>query len=122
LYLPIISAKVYTQKDLLIFMSDKTTLSTKYIALFVIAVFVFMGFSKEAQATPVCSSQTITSPGGGTVYYVSPTGSDSNNGTSPCTPWQTMSKANSSHPVAGVTIAFEGGYYFCFIIITGYWL
>jgi hypothetical protein len=47
--------------------------------------------------------------GSGTVYYVSPAGSDSNRGTSPCSPWQTMGKVESFGPKPGDTIAFEGG-------------
>lgn len=47
----------------------------------------------------------------GVTYYVSPTGSDSNNGTSATTPWQTVAKVNSSQSLfaAGDSILFEGG-------------
>jgi len=44
-----------------------------------------------------------------TTYYVSPTGSDSNNGTSSSTPWQTIAKVNSAHFVAGDSVLFQGG-------------
>jgi hypothetical protein len=44
----------------------------------------------------------------GTTYYVSITGSDSNNGTSQGTPWQTIAKVNAHVPQAGDTILFQG--------------
>ena len=44
-----------------------------------------------------------------TTLYVSPTGNDSNNGTSPSTPWQTIAHVNSQQYSAGVSILFEGG-------------
>lgn len=46
-----------------------------------------------------------------TNYYVSPTGNDSNNGTTMATPWKTMAKVNSSMAnfVAGDVIAFQKG-------------
>jgi len=42
-------------------------------------------------------------------YYVSNTGSDSNNGTSTSTAWQTLAKVNSSNFVAGDQILFQKG-------------
>jgi hypothetical protein len=48
-------------------------------------------------------------PAFATTYYVSPTGSDSNNGTSTSTPWQTITKVNSAHFVAGDSVLFQGG-------------
>jgi hypothetical protein len=50
----------------------------------------------------------ISGLGSGTVYYVSPSGSDSSPGTSPCAPWQSMAKVDSFGPKPGDTIAFEG--------------
>lgn len=44
-----------------------------------------------------------------TTYYVSPSGSDSNNGTSPSTPWQTIAKVNSVTLTAGQNVLFNGG-------------
>lgn len=44
-----------------------------------------------------------------TTYYVSPNGSDANNGTSPSTPWQTINKIDSATFQAGDRILFEGG-------------
>jgi hypothetical protein len=43
------------------------------------------------------------------VYYVSPSGSDSNSGSSPCFPWQSISKVESFGARPGDTIAFQGG-------------
>lgn len=42
-------------------------------------------------------------------YYVSPNGSDSNNGTSTATPWQSISKVNSFVFPQGSTVSFQGG-------------
>jgi hypothetical protein len=50
-----------------------------------------------------------TAPTGPTVYYVSPSGSDANNGTSASTPWQTIAKVNSATLSPGVQVLFEGG-------------
>ncbi len=43
------------------------------------------------------------------VYYVSPSGSDSNPGTSPAQAWQTINKVNSITFAPGDSILFEGG-------------
>lgn len=43
--------------------------------------------------------------------YVSTTGSDSNNGTTPSTPWLTIARANSSVPAAGTCINLAAGTY-----------
>lgn len=45
----------------------------------------------------------------GTTYYVSTSGSDSNNGTSPSTPWQTITKVNAASYNPGDRILFNGG-------------
>lgn len=44
-----------------------------------------------------------------TDYYVSPTGSDANAGTSPSAPWKTVGKVNGSSLAAGDHVLFEGG-------------
>ena len=44
-----------------------------------------------------------------TTYYVSPTGSDSNSGTSTSAPWQTIAKVNGFTFPAGSIVEFEGG-------------
>ena len=45
----------------------------------------------------------------GATYYVSPTGSDSNNGTSIGTPWQTIAKVNGNTYQPGDSVLFQGG-------------
>ncbi|MGA2231593.1 MAG: dockerin type I domain-containing protein [Tepidisphaeraceae bacterium] len=45
----------------------------------------------------------------GTTYYVSPTGSDSNSGTSPNSPWQTLTKVESQTYAPGSSILFQDG-------------
>lgn len=45
----------------------------------------------------------------GTDYYVSPSGSDSNPGTSPEQAWATLTNVNTTTFVAGDSISFEGG-------------
>src|SRR5688572_30083429 len=42
-------------------------------------------------------------------YYVSPTGQDHKNGTSPTTAWKTISKVNTKNLQAGDTVLFQGG-------------
>jgi hypothetical protein len=42
-------------------------------------------------------------------YYISPSGSDSNSGTSPDAPWQTIDKVNASFFRTGDAILFQGG-------------
>lgn len=42
-------------------------------------------------------------------YYVSPSGSDSNDGTSPSSPWQTIDKVNTFTYPEGSTASFQGG-------------
>ena len=58
----------------------------------------------EIQNTP-----NIAIPSGAKVYYVSPTGNDSNNGTSQATPWKTIDKVNSSSLSSGSYVCFERG-------------
>lgn len=47
----------------------------------------------------------------GAVYYVSPTGNDANNGTSPSTPWRTIARVQqySSSAAAGDQVLFQRG-------------
>ncbi len=42
-------------------------------------------------------------------YYVSPTGNDSNNGTSVSTPWQTITKVNQANLQSGDKVLFQRG-------------
>jgi parallel beta-helix repeat protein len=45
----------------------------------------------------------------GTTYYVSPSGSDSNPGTSPAEAWRTVYRVNSAHLNPGDGVLFQGG-------------
>ncbi len=55
-----------------------------------------------------------------TTYYVSPSGIDSNNGTSTSTPWQTITKVNAATFVAGDSVLFQGGQTFTGALIFSY--
>jgi len=59
-------------------------------------------------------------PGGMGVYYVSPSGSDSNTGTSPAKAWRTIDKVNKINFEPGDQILFEGGKTFYGTIILNY--
>jgi hypothetical protein len=55
---------------------------------------------------------------GATVYYVSPTGSDNNNGTSSFSPWQTITKVNAATLLPGNSVLFQGGQSFSGAIVS----
>jgi parallel beta-helix repeat protein len=55
---------------------------------------------------PVAASDTGI---GGRTYYVSPSGSDSNSGTSPSDAWRTVAQANRAHLNPGDGVLFQGG-------------
>ena len=63
-------------------------------------------------ATPVPPAP-VTPPNppaiSGTTYYVSPSGSDSNSGTSPTQPWRTVARVNSAGLSPGDGVLFQGG-------------
>jgi len=54
----------------------------------------------------------FASPAFATQYYVSPSGSDSNSGTSSSSPWQTIAKVNSFVFPQGSAVSFQGGQMF----------
>jgi hypothetical protein len=62
-----------------------------------------------ATSNSVFPVNTASNSGNGATYYVSPTGNDSNNGTSPNAPWQTMAKVNGTAYIPGDTVLFQGG-------------
>ena len=72
----------------------------------VIALAVAANAAPPARADSACAGGLPTN---GIVYYVSPTGSDSNPGTSPCAPWQSMNKVDAARLKPGDTVAFQGG-------------
>ncbi len=59
--------------------------------------------------TPTGDTATLIASTGPATYYISPSGSDSNNGTSSGTAWQTIAKVNGYTPRAGDTVLFQGG-------------
>ena len=68
---------------------------------------------RRAGATPASAGRAIPSPPpapiSGTTYYVSPSGSDSNSGTSPEQAWRTVHQANRADLQPGDAILFQGG-------------
>jgi Right handed beta helix region len=62
-----------------------------------------------AHAQSTSCPGAISGSGSGTVYYVSPTGSDAAAGTSPCSAWQTLGRVESAGLQPGDTVAFQGG-------------
>lgn len=67
------------------------------LALIPLAGVTATTFATAASASPVAQT-----------YYVSPTGNDSNPGTSPATAWRTLQPVNS-RSLAGDTVLLEGG-------------
>jgi hypothetical protein len=51
----------------------------------------------------------FVSQASGATYYVSPTGSDTNAGTDPSVPWQTIAKVNGFTFALGDSVLFQGG-------------
>jgi parallel beta-helix repeat protein len=65
-------------------------------------------------STPVATSTGTSSPAptpmpGSHAYYVDPSGSDSNSGTDPLTPWRTIAKVNATQFQPGDAIYFKRG-------------
>src|SRR5882757_111534 len=52
---------------------------------------------------------SLAAPAWATDYFVSPTGSDANSGTSAGSPWRSFTNVNATAFVAGDRILFEGG-------------
>jgi parallel beta-helix repeat protein len=64
--------------------------------------------AKPAAADGAALTVTIPPPAG-TIYYVSPTGSDAASGTSPAEAWQTVEQVDRASLVAGDEVLFQGG-------------
>ena len=62
-----------------------------------------------AQSCAALVVACLTTASAATTYYLSPSGSDSNNGTSTSTPWQTVAKVNASTFHGGDTLLLQGG-------------
>ena len=63
----------------------------------------------DARISEIRGTENMTIPTGAKVYYVSNNGSDSNNGTSPSTPWKTLDKVNGAKLSVGSYVCFERG-------------
>src|SRR5436305_221740 len=57
----------------------------------------------------VLGSLLLALPVSASQYYVSPDGNDNNSGTSPSSPWATLSKVNNFVFNGGDTVSFQGG-------------
>jgi hypothetical protein len=75
--------------------------------------------SAPALMALVCLVSAMT-PAFATTYYVSPTGSDSNTGTTTSAAWQTIAKVNSAHFVAGDSVLFQGSGTFTGALVFSY--
>ena len=63
-----------------------------------------------AGQTPTLLTPPVLIPAAtGTTYYVSPSGSDSNSGTSPGAPWLTVTQVDRASLAAGDQVLFQGG-------------
>lgn len=90
----------------------------KIVLLFIMPLAILMAdFTlTSGQLMKIDSSQTPSVETGGippeitgTIYYVANDGDDSNNGTSPSTPWKTIQKVNNSYFNPGDGILFKRG-------------
>ena len=63
----------------------------------------------DARIAEIRATANLTIPSGATVYYVSNSGSDSNNGKTPATAWKTLNKVNSANLPKGSYVCFERG-------------
>ncbi|MBQ8818602.1 MAG: hypothetical protein IJZ83_08500 [Clostridia bacterium] len=63
----------------------------------------------DARIAEIRGAANMTIPAGATVYYVSNSGNDSNNGTSPSSAWKTLDKVSSANISSGSYVCFERG-------------
>lgn len=63
----------------------------------------------DARIAEIRATENMTIPTGATVYYVSPNGNDSNNGTTPSTAWKTLDKVSNAKLPKGSYVCFERG-------------
>ena len=63
----------------------------------------------DARIEEIRGTENMVIPADATVYYVSNSGSDSNNGTSPSTAWATLDKVSSANLPYGSYVCFERG-------------
>jgi putative cofactor-binding repeat protein len=70
-----------------------------------LCVFTSVAVLLMPAAATACPGHDVT----GTMYFVSPTGSDTNSGTSPANAWRTVAKVNSAPLNPGDAVMFKGG-------------
>lgn len=63
----------------------------------------------DVRIAEIRGAANMTIPAGATVYYVSNSGNDSNNGTSPSSAWKTLDKVSSANIPSGSYVCFERG-------------
>lgn len=63
----------------------------------------------DAKIASIRATGNMSIPSGKTIYYVSPNGSDSNNGKSQQTAWKTLNKVSSASLASGSYVCFERG-------------
>ena len=63
----------------------------------------------DARIAEIRATANMTIPSGATVYYVSNSGNDSNDGKTPATAWKTLNKVNSARLAVGSYVCFERG-------------
>src|SRR6266568_5346199 len=62
-----------------------------------------------ASLGPACAASQSARASTGLAYYVSPTGDDAADGTSPATAWRTLSRATAAQLAPGAQLLLEGG-------------
>ncbi len=72
--------------------------SPSSVAIVLLALFSLLGGTTALASNPVLAT-----------YYVSNSGNDSNNGTSPSTPWKTLAKLNTTKPAPGSAAYLQCG-------------
>src|SRR5688500_6573423 len=84
--------------------TKKRSFMTFYAILSFAAVLLGTFFwSQKFPSSFFVTAQTVTT------YYVSPTGNDSNAGTSSSKPWKTLQRVNAQNFSPGTSILFQGG-------------
>ena len=84
--------------------------STRNIELLPTETLEYINEKTELYKNNVLNSENMSISGiTGTKYYVSPNGSDSNNGTSPYYPWKSIAKVNATTLKSGDAVLFERG-------------
>jgi hypothetical protein len=86
-----------------------TTVAASTVYWYRVAVTDSAGSPVTQNSTPVSVTTPAAPSRAAGTFYVSATGSDSNDGLSSSTPWQTLAKVTANDIVAGDTINLKGG-------------